>query len=431
MTKSPPHSLDFKRRRIANWLILGLTYAVMYAGRYNLSFANLAISKQFGFEKSEIGTIISSGLLVYGLSAFVNGPLTDRMGGRRAMLWGAAGSVVCNVLFGLSAYFGFLGTGEVLVAYLASVWSLNAYFQSFSALSLIKVNTAWFHIAERGMFSAIFGSLLQVGRLIVFSLGALLVAMGSWPFLFFVPAVLILMMCIPTYLLVRNAPSECKLPDLDPEDATRHPDLKNPFKSVIKKLWRNPIAVTIAAAEFCTGFVRHGFEQWFPRYMLEAGGLEISSPIFVEGSLIIIAAGILGSFIAGSLSDFFFDGRRPPIAFFGYFLQVGAMLVVTFLPSIDAVIAAFVVHSFAVSIVHTMLSGAASMDFGGKDASATAAGMFDGMQYLGGAATGIGLGLLMDRFGWAAWGPSMVGFAGVGAFLMLLIWGTRAKDRAV
>jgi MFS transporter, OPA family, glycerol-3-phosphate transporter len=431
MTKRPNLSLAFKQRRTANWLILGFTYAVMYAGRYNLSFANLALSEHFGWDKSEVGTIVSAGLLVYGLSAFVNGPLADRMGGRRAMLLGAGGSVVFNLLFGLGAYFGFLGTGEVLVAYLATVWSLNSYFQSFSALSLIKVNSAWFHIAERGIFSALFGAFLQLGRLLIFASGAYLVALGSWPFLFFVPAALILMMCIPTFLFVRNDPKDCNLAELDPEDATRYNDIKRPFLGVIQKIWTDPVAITIATSVFCMGFVRHGFEQWFPRYMLEAGGLEISSPVFIQGSLIVVGAGILGSFIAGSLSDFFFDGRRPPIAFFGFALQVCAMLVVTFMPSIDAVILAFVVNSFAVSVVHTMLSGAAAMDFGGKDASATAAGMFDGMGYLGGAATGVGVGALLDRFGWGAWGPTLVGFAGIGAFLMLLIWSARPGQRVV
>ena len=27
---------------------------------------------------------------------------------------------------------------------------MNSYFQSYSALSLIKVNSGWFHVAERG-----------------------------------------------------------------------------------------------------------------------------------------------------------------------------------------------------------------------------------------------------------------------------------------
>ena len=55
-------------------------------------------------------------------------------------------------------------------------------------------------------------------------------------------------------------------------------------------------------------------------------------------------------------------------------------------------------------MVHSMLSGTASMDFGGKRAAATAAGMFDGMQYVGGAVMGWGMGWMLDRFGWGTWG---------------------------
>lgn len=45
-------------------------------------------------------------------------------------------------------------------------------------------------------------------------------------------------------------------------------------------------------------------------------------------------------------------------------------------------------HSFAISVVHSMLSGTASMDFGGRKAVTSATGMFDGMQYIGGATVG-------------------------------------------
>ena len=61
-----------------NWLTLGFTYSAMYMGRYNLSFANASLSKAFGWDKTQVGTIISSALLIYGLSAMFNGPISDR-----------------------------------------------------------------------------------------------------------------------------------------------------------------------------------------------------------------------------------------------------------------------------------------------------------------------------------------------------------------
>ena len=103
----------------------------------------------------------------------ISGPIADRIGGRKAMLIGVFGAVVFNIAFGLGAYVGFLGTGPLLLAYFATVWSLNSYFQSYSALSLIKVNSSWFHVRERGVFSAIFGSMIQSGRALIFFIGGI------------------------------------------------------------------------------------------------------------------------------------------------------------------------------------------------------------------------------------------------------------------
>ena len=91
-------------------------------------------------------------------------------------------------------------------------------------------------------------------------------------------------------------------------------------------------------------------------------------------------------------------------------------------PSIELVVGAFILNSFAISMVHSMLSGTASMDFGGKRAGATAAGMFDGMQYIGGSIMGYGMGSLLDAYGWGVWGPSMILFAFIGAVLMIKLW---------
>jgi OPA family glycerol-3-phosphate transporter-like MFS transporter len=425
------HSIEFKRRRALNWLTLGFTYSAMYMGRYNLSFANKALSDAYGWDKAQIGWIISSALTIYGISAMFNGPISDKLGGRKSMLIGALGTVVFNILFGLGAYLNFLGTGELLLRYFAVVWSLNAYFQSYSALSLIKVNSAWFHISERGVFSAIFGTMIQSGRALIFFIGGILVSILPWQWVFFVPAMVVLVMSVLTYLFVRNSPDEVGFPELDTEDASSGDTEKISVKYVLKKVFTNPITITIAFAEFCTGFVRHGFEQWFPRYMLEVQNMKLESSVFQKGALAVVVAGIVGAFFAGTISDWVFKGRRPPVAFIGYVLQILCLAVVWKAPSLNAVIIAFIVNSFAISVVHSMLSGTASMDFGGKRAAATAAGIFDGMQYIGGSAVGVGMGWMLQKFGWGTWGPSMIGFSAIGAILMLFLWNARPKRKSV
>lgn len=425
------HPFEFRRRRALNWLVLGLTYSAMYMGRYNLAWVNASLSSVYGWDKAQVGAIISTALLIYGVSAIFNGPVSDRMGGRRSMLIGATGSVAFNLLFGLGAYLGILGRGPLLLAYFATMWGLNAYFQSFSALSLIKVNASWFQIRERGVFSAIFGSMIQGGRLLIYVIAPILVTFLPWQWVFFVPAACVALMVAATYRWVRNSPEDCGFDRLDLGDGAEAGDERTSVASIVRKVFTNPVTLTIAVSEFCTGLLRHGFEQWFPRYMQEAQGLSLSAPIFRSGAVGVVAAGVLGAFFAGTLSDWVFAGRRTPVAFLGYLLQAACLLVIWRSPGLGWVMGAFVLNSFAISIVHSMLSGTASMDFGGRQAAATAAGLFDGMQYIGGSVVGIGMGWMLERFGWKAWGPSMIGFSVIGMFLMIALWNARPKSSLV
>ena len=65
----PQHSASFRSRRIQNWVVMGLTYASMYMARYNFGFANKSLSDMYGWNKAQVGAIISSATLVYGIAA--------------------------------------------------------------------------------------------------------------------------------------------------------------------------------------------------------------------------------------------------------------------------------------------------------------------------------------------------------------------------
>ncbi len=427
--KAPDHSAAFKKRRVANWLVLGLTYATMYMGRYNFALVNKSLSLKYGFDTKQVGTIISIASLIYGLSAIFNGPIADRIGGRKAMLIGVFGGAVFNVAFGLGAYIGAVDSKAILIGYFATMWALNNYFQSYSALSLIKVNASWFHITERGRFSAIFGSMIQSGRFGILLLGGYLVAKAPWQWVFFVPAGMMVVMGLLTFLVVQDSPEKAGHPAFDTQDASSGYTGKVDFAYVAKLVFTNPVTLTIAAAEFCTGAVRKGFEEWFPTYMQDYLHLATDSSVFQRGAGSVVLAGIAGAFAAGYASDMLFQNRRPPVALIGYVFQALALVTISLTHSTGLIIVAFMVNSFAVSMVHSMLSGTASMDFGGKKAAATAAGMFDGMQYVGGALAGYPLGWILDHYGWKAWGPSLAMFSLIGICLMATLWNAKPSGK--
>src|SRR5258705_319173 len=105
---APPFPPGFRTRRGLNWAVVGLMYTNYYLCRYNFSYANKAIADEFGFSKSDISTILSANFLAYGCGQIINGLLTDRIGGKRAMLIGAAGTVTMNLLFGAASFWGLL-----------------------------------------------------------------------------------------------------------------------------------------------------------------------------------------------------------------------------------------------------------------------------------------------------------------------------------
>src|SRR5205814_9554652 len=94
----PQFPPGFRARRGLNWGFLGLLYTSFYMCRYNLSIANKAISEEYHFNKGQMGLIITTALFAYACGQIINGLLTDRIGGKRAMLIGAAGTVTMNLL---------------------------------------------------------------------------------------------------------------------------------------------------------------------------------------------------------------------------------------------------------------------------------------------------------------------------------------------
>jgi OPA family glycerol-3-phosphate transporter-like MFS transporter len=86
--------------------------------------------------------------------------------------------------------------------------------------------------------------------------------------------------------------------------------------------------------------------------------------------------------------------------------------------------------SFFIQAAHSMVGGAASMDFGGRKAVATAAGLFDGAQYLAGAVVALFIGKLVDKYGWDVWAWTYVPFAILGGLLMTRLWNVRPGKSA-
>ena len=557
----PRHSRDFRIRRFLNWFPMGLTYAFLYMARYNLTVSKNALGEMMS--KSDFGIIAAAGTFTYAFAFLINGPLTDRIGGKRAILIGAAGASIANALMGIIIY-GILVLNWTLNLTLifSLLYAMNMYFQSYGAVAIVKVNSSWFHVRERGVFGGIFGVLISLGLYFAFDWGESIVKATkavatdlnfverslrhligvtdtpidqTW-WVFFIPAIILAFFFFIEIFILRDRPGQAGFEDFDTADASSG-EADEPFntKKILVKILTNPIILTIAFIEFCSGVMRNGIMHWYKIFSNDMGYL---SHFFINHhwGLLLMVAGIFGGIFAGVVSDKIFGSRRGPVAALLYGLML--ILTISMVPfvmrsnkmlkkevtveihsklieryahlknsNIDIVAAKLgnnyivsetekkivagdsivvfkiepqqgkeklmlvnkvselvltsydyfnkyqnktetrelkiknvgriigipinstayilgfivVMMSLCVIGVHGMLSGTATMDFGGRRGAATAVGLIDGFVYLGTGFQFLSLGFLIKQ-NWNYWPLFLIPFAVIGLILAIRIW---------
>lgn len=427
------HSDGFRKRRFWNWFPLGMTYAFLYFGRYNINEATSAIKV---LDNAAFGTIFAVGAWVYGISFIINGPLTDRWGGRTTILIAAMGSALSNLAMGAVVYAvvgqSFAPAGG-LVLWLSILYGANMYFQSFGAVSIVKVNAAWFHVRERGLQGGVFGILISLGIYFGYDWSRMLIQgnPGSPWVAFFVPAVVLLGALIVDFFLVRDAPGKAGHADFELGDASADHGNESAFQ-VFARMARNPVIVIIVAIEFCTGFLRNGVMSWYPKFA-KAVSLQ-DDFVSINWGLLLCVFGIIGGMFAGIISDHLFHSRRGPVASVLYAsIAVGTVAMFFFLekPWVGWVLIFMALNYVG---VHGMLSGTASADFGGRKNAGVAVGIIDGFVYLGTGLQSLLVGWVLPKGdlakiagNWINWPLAMVPMALIGFLLCTRVWNARPQ----
>lgn len=443
------HGSWFIMRRFINWFPLGMTYAFLYMARYNLTVSKTALGSLMS--NQDFGWIFFIGTVVYGASFVVNGPLVDRIGGKRGIIIAAAGAAVANIILGVLTYLIVTGRLKMrLVVAFSAIYALNMYFQSYGAVSIIKVKAYWFHVRERGVFGAIFGTLISFGVYFAFDWGKAIVDMtaanpqgrigwlhslirrvfvpeagdvnATWA-VFFIPAAILVFWMLLDWWFIKDTPEEAGFPHLDPHDASSGvTDVELTTMDLLKKVFTSPLMLTLAAIEFTSGALRNGIMTWYFIFAKEVK--QTGAEFFLDHwGLLVCFFGIVGGFAGGIVSDKLFKSRRgPPAA-----ILSGIMFLLTILMAVYLYRSPFIVGlaslliTTAVIGVHSLMSGTAAADFGGRKATATCSGIVDGFVYLGTGVQSVSLGYLTG-YSWFWWPCFLMPFALLGGFLALKIW---------
>jgi OPA family glycerol-3-phosphate transporter-like MFS transporter len=393
--------------------------------------------REFGFDELQITGMLSAWSIAYGTGQLVNGLLTDRIGGKAAMLIGAVGTIAMNLIFGFASFVGTFST-------FALIWLLNGWFQSFGAPGMVKINAAWFNRVERGTFAGIFGFMIQLGQFAInnfapillggFTIFAWTAAEGDWHWLFRIPPLFVAVAAILLAFIPKESPEEAGYPGVVHDEATEgdagtRATLKESFVTVFK----HPLVWFYAVAYGCTGAVRNSSDQLSVLYFVNQLHLDMAkkpAAVFYTFNLMPLAA-VLGSFTAGWVSDKFFKGHRSPVAMTLYFFEslvimVAAMVIYMGVvgPTPSGIFLGclfLVLISLTANSTHAIVGAAAPMDIGGRKMAGFASGVIDSFQYYGAAIALPVTGWLIKHYGWGTWYPTMAGFGIVGGCAMLMV----------
>ena len=431
------HTAAFKRRRFLNWFPLGLTYAFLYFGRYNLSAIQPDLDKAGLLSKGQFGTIDGIGALVYGFAFLLNGPLTDRWGGRTTILLAAGGSAAMNVVMGACFYFSKSGavSPALLVSLLTFANAANMYFQSFGAVSIVKVNANWFHLRERGVLGGVFGILISLGLYFAYDWSLAISKVLPLDWVFFLPGLTLAVFFVIDLFLIRDSPAKAGFGELETGDASYAGEGEGPptLTVIARRMFSQRVMWIIIAVEFCSGFLRNAVMKWYRAYAKDTGATDTF--VYANWGLVSCIAGILGGVFAGLISDHVFGSRRGPVAsvlYGGLLVGAGCTLLLLGAPSLGWSVAGM---SVCVIGVHGMLSGTMSADFGGKKGAGMATGIIDGFVYLGTALQSFIYGAILPTGAaakspeaWRNWPLVMVPVALVGLVLASRLWNARPKQ---
>ena len=429
-------------------------YAMFYLCKKNIAAALPSMSTELGYSNLELGVIGSSLYLTYAIGKFVNGMIADRSDVRKFLPTGLILAGLANICFALSFFiftpgqFTFLGlpSATILLWVFAFFWGCNGWFQSMGFPPVAKSLTYWFSNSERATKWAMWSTSHQTGTFLAVIISGFLIAKFGWQAAFFVPGILALLVACWLFNRLRDKPQSIGLPDVEDyrepekikkeENSVSEDDGMSYIQILTKNVLTNKTVWALALAYVFVYVIRFGTEDWIIKYLVEAkeNSLELASmklaclPLF----------GFFGTISAGVISDKIFKGQRAPInvifllgvvlCMLGLYLNgtgtnfldslftavTGKELVNVFKVNGSGVLDILLIgfSGFFTYGPQMLIGGVCAIESSSKKVASAVTGFTGTFGYIGAMLSGLGTGLVVDKFGWngalAFWGLSAI-----------------------
>jgi OPA family glycerol-3-phosphate transporter-like MFS transporter len=409
-------SLDrFRRGQLLTVALMVAGYAGYYLCRSDFSVAMPLLIDEMGTHgighdeaRVRLGAIASLGVLGYAFGKFPSGWLADFLGGRRNFLFGMAGSVLFTVLFGLA--------GGLPIFTLA--WIGNRMVQSMGWAGMIKITSRWFSYSSYGTVMGVISLSYLFGDAASRQFMSVLIAAGlGWRGVFYAAAATLCVLLLMSVIFLKETPERIGFPEpsANPTNLFHAEGERNAPKNLallLRTFARSGVFCLVCLLSCGITILRETFNLWTPTYFTQALGLTVADA--AQKSALFPLFGGFSVLLAGALSDRLGKSGRAAIILYGMLLSVGVLLLLAFggfHGSTAIPVALVTLVAFVMIGPYSYLAGAISLDFGGKQGSATASGFIDGFGYLGGVLAGSSFASVSITWGWRGAFAALAGVA--------------------
>ncbi|WP_242216847.1 MFS transporter [Bacillus cereus group sp. BfR-BA-01380] len=385
--------------RIRVLLGISVGYAAYYLVRSNFTLSSTYLMKEYGFTTTDIGLLGSVVAIVYGLSKFFMGNLSDKAYAQRFIAVGLFISSIINICFGFASSFGMILTLLVL----------NNIFQGMGAPPCSTVMAKWFSKKERGTKTGLWNISHNIGAMLVppiVGIGFGIFGESHWQASVFIfPAIIAMVISVLMWINAKDTPESVGLPPID-EYRNDYEDLEkadnagkmSPKEILMKYVVKNKFVWYLCIANAFVYLIRFGVINWVPIYLTTVKGFTKTEAHAAFS--IFEGMAIPSSLIVGLLSDKLFKGKRMPLCVFS---MVGVVIgtIVYWQATSVLVVSAAVSIIGCLIYVPQFLIGLSAMELVPKFAIGTTVGMCGLFGYLGGSlVANAAIGIIVDRSGW-------------------------------
>ena len=383
-----------------------LGYSLYYVCRTSLNVMKKPILDSGMLDATQLGIIGSALLFAYAIGKLVNGFIADHCNIKRFMATGLLVSTLANLTMGVIGLFGsnneFIGEATIPSAVtfviFAIMWGVNGWSQSMGAAPAIIALSRWFPLSRRGTFYGFFSASHNIGEWLSFIFVGSLVAAAGWQWGFFGSALAGAIGIVIILLMMHDTPESKGLPSIEVLTGEKV-EVKQKEESVAdiqKQVLRTPAVWILALASAFMYIARYSLNSWGILFLQEEKGFSLETATFIISINALL--GIVGTVLAGWLSDVLFKGDRKMPAFVsGILLSISYIIFVYGGNEYWVNVAAMVLFGIAIGVLIAFLGGLMAVDIVPRKASGAALGVVGIASYIAAGIQDVVSGWLIDK----------------------------------